>query len=451
MKKSYFSLLIILLLGICLRLYDLGSESLWVDEVSTVKNSKLSFVDGILDPFNNHPLHGILLHFWIRLFGDSEYSVRFPSVVFGVFSIIMVFFLGRQLFDEDAGLISAFLLSVSVFNISFSQEARAYALFVLLCIFSYYCLILFLESGKRIYSIANAIASGLCIWAHPYGVFILLAQYSSVLVYALRFPRVFRINRNWLKTQVITAIICFIYIFVMFSKGDGMFSGTAWIEPPSSNDVINSFNLFTGLTYAYLFPYPADVNLLYSQTLYCFWIVLIIASLYSLFVYSKKAKECRRPTDIFNIFLLASWFFTLTIFPLLISITFKPIFFSRFLIAATPVFYMLIAHGISSIGSEKTRNLILMILLFSSLCNARIYYVNQINEDWRGVADFVDSIADENDRIVFNNCYLIDSFNYYSNNTGNNHTYCISNASDLDDDLSFVLNDPTNQRLILVW
>lgn len=76
--RSYSLFLpLILLLGLLLRGYDVGGESIWLDEAVSIRQANLPFLEMLANiAKDNHvPLHHIILHAWIRLFGDSEISV----------------------------------------------------------------------------------------------------------------------------------------------------------------------------------------------------------------------------------------------------------------------------------------------------------------------------------------------------------------------------------------
>ena len=70
------------------------------------------------------PQYHLLLHLWMTLFGTSLFALRFLSLIFGVFATIIIYLLGRRLFNEEVGLISALILAISPLNIEYSQEAR---------------------------------------------------------------------------------------------------------------------------------------------------------------------------------------------------------------------------------------------------------------------------------------------------------------------------------------
>ena len=86
-KHPGWILFAILLLAFVLRVFHLGKESLWLDECHTAIRARLPFdlmMRHLTSLGTNPPLHNIIVHVWIRVFGDSEASMRFPSVLFSV-------------------------------------------------------------------------------------------------------------------------------------------------------------------------------------------------------------------------------------------------------------------------------------------------------------------------------------------------------------------------------
>ncbi len=109
LTKNELILLAILSLGLFLRIYDLASESLWFDEGYFIALAKLDLFQIVEkgSQTSHPPLYYIILHYWINLFGDSEFSTRFLSVIFGFFAIFMIYKVGSLICDKEVGILSS--------------------------------------------------------------------------------------------------------------------------------------------------------------------------------------------------------------------------------------------------------------------------------------------------------------------------------------------------------
>src|SRR3989344_8113170 len=122
MRKKFVVLLtVIILLGLLLRLYDLNKESIWVDEAYSLHYALLpspnEVMAGTVETEGAPPGYYLFLHYWINIFGSSEFSVRFPSLLAGALSIAIIFKIGEGLYERRTGLIAALLLSTSMLQI----------------------------------------------------------------------------------------------------------------------------------------------------------------------------------------------------------------------------------------------------------------------------------------------------------------------------------------------
>ena len=122
------TLIILTVIGIFLRFYNLGFNSLWLDEASTYTISVKSFADiwqvtasGEFNP----PLFYWVEHVMLML-GNNEVILRFIPALLGVLTIPLFYLIGKEFLDRNAGIIAAAACTVSPFLIYYSQEARAY-------------------------------------------------------------------------------------------------------------------------------------------------------------------------------------------------------------------------------------------------------------------------------------------------------------------------------------
>src|SRR3989344_1694944 len=119
-------IIVILFTALILRLISLN-QSLWLDEATTALVAKMPLSDLFTKflPGDFHPpLYYLIINQWTKLFGYSEVSLRFPSILFGVASVFMVYLIGKEFLDKKVGLIASLFLAMSGLHIYYSQEAR---------------------------------------------------------------------------------------------------------------------------------------------------------------------------------------------------------------------------------------------------------------------------------------------------------------------------------------
>ncbi|MEM2925795.1 MAG: glycosyltransferase family 39 protein, partial [Methanocellales archaeon] len=182
-RMEKFIFLSIFLLGVFLRLYNLGRDSLWLDELVSFQIAREpSFIEvyssALLD--NHPPLHYLLLHI-MTYFGESEFILRLPSAVFGILTIPVAYKLGEYYFGKSEGLISAFLLSISYFHIRYSQEARMYAQLLFFSALSLYFFSRAIKENQNRFWIAFIFATILGIYSH-YFALLLIPSYITFLI-----------------------------------------------------------------------------------------------------------------------------------------------------------------------------------------------------------------------------------------------------------------------------
>lgn len=129
--------LAVLLLAFALRVYRLGDQNIWWDEGYSVYVARhsLDTLTTLAAADTHPPLYYWLLHLWMGLGGQTEFALRFPSVVFGVLAVAGVCRLGRYLTRDQrptttelVAVLAALLLAINRFHVWWSQEIRMYGL-----------------------------------------------------------------------------------------------------------------------------------------------------------------------------------------------------------------------------------------------------------------------------------------------------------------------------------
>jgi len=149
-EHSAAAALIPLTIGLASRLAGISTRPLWYDEAFAVLFSEKglgAMLVGTLSPTGAgsadvHPLgyYGVLM-LWMRLFGESPFSVRALSVVASLLTILIVYVLADELFGGRTALVAGVLMALSPFQVHYAQEIRMYAfmnLWISLAVFCYW-------------------------------------------------------------------------------------------------------------------------------------------------------------------------------------------------------------------------------------------------------------------------------------------------------------------------
>lgn len=134
----------LVVIGFVFRFYGLSSNyPFWIDEFSTgqsaeaiIKTGSPATVTGFIETRNllNHYLTALSM----KMFGINEFAARFPSVIWGSLMILAVYQIFKKIFNQRIGLAVAILTTFSVIEITWSRQARSYALFQLVFLISAY-------------------------------------------------------------------------------------------------------------------------------------------------------------------------------------------------------------------------------------------------------------------------------------------------------------------------
>ena len=152
------------------------------------------------------PLYHLTLRAWVDLFGDSDFSIRWMSAVFGLIAIPLIFDLGRALHGKLAGIIAAGMVTFAPIQIDFSQQARPYTLLALLALILWRALILIEQKGVspiRLLALSLA-AAGLAL-THYFAIGVITA---AALHAVIRFaPKSRRSTLITLAASVVIALL----------------------------------------------------------------------------------------------------------------------------------------------------------------------------------------------------------------------------------------------------
>jgi len=120
------------------------------------------------------------------IFGLSTFSVRLPSILAGIITVIVSYLLVKKLFNEKAALLSSFLVAIEPWSFFLSRGAFEANLALAFIVSGIYLFILGLEKHK--YLPISALLLGLSVWTYnsarifvPLFLIVLLALYWQEL------------------------------------------------------------------------------------------------------------------------------------------------------------------------------------------------------------------------------------------------------------------------------
>ncbi|HKR00034.1 MAG TPA: glycosyltransferase family 39 protein [Pyrinomonadaceae bacterium] len=402
------ALLLIIAVGAGLRLSALDGDSLWLDEAYSVSFAHES-PSGIIETTSQDvhpPLYYFALHYWQKLFGDSERSVRMLSALFGILAIFVTYKVAVHLFDRSTGLLAAGLLALSRFHLEFSQEARMYSLLCLLSVLSIYFFIRLMEDKSRWALIGYIVASALMMYTHVYSFFILAAEniYWLTLLFAARdtFRRVWV---RWLVAQIVLAVLFLPWLSVQAQQFSRVQQGF-WIPKLPPRLLLYTLTMYSGSTQLawILAPLIALAVLAGWQG----WKRRVGAQ--PLVDESGEGVRASR----WKLYLLLLWLLCPIMLPYIVSQFSSPIFLPKYTIAALPAFVILASRGFLSLRFHQLRMIVALLLLCFSVVVLKNYFSSYKKDLWREAVAGLSVLAKPNDLVLFNDQSGQVPFQYYN-------------------------------------
>ncbi len=154
-------------IGAILRVFLLANKGLWLDEAFSVwlaNHSLADMLQWIIKIDQHPPLYYLLLHYWVALNGDTSYSVRLLSALFGAGTIPFIYLIGKRMSGEVMGLAAAVFLAFSPFNIFYAQETRMYTLLTFNAAVAIYALVRLLTDSRSDQPIGSQFRDFLHTW-----------------------------------------------------------------------------------------------------------------------------------------------------------------------------------------------------------------------------------------------------------------------------------------------
>lgn len=388
-------LLSLTFIGFFLRFYNLGYNSLWLDEASTYTFAVNSF-QGIWQATTsgefNPPLFYWLEHIML-MFGNNEFILRFIPAIAGVLTIPLMYFVGKEFLDRTTGLIAAAVFAFSPFLVYYSQEARAYSLIFFFVAFGLLFYLKALKDNRLTNWVLFGVLSALAFWSHFYAI----VSIGALVLYALAI-QLWNLKENLqnLKMLIISVVIFSVASLPLILLGVQLFTSRTAGGPTFG---VQGFDVIYQT-----FLQVAGFN---ELVMFILVILFILGIIQAFRIDSKK-----------GIFLV-----TLTLLTFLISmvLSYRIPMIPRYLIFFTAVFVLGIAVSYRIFYSlVNHRGIVygfLIVLIVINMPVLASFYSGYVKDDWRGFSQTMQQTAKPGDFIVLVPGYIAQPFDYYYTNS----------------------------------
>ena len=381
-QKEIVALIFCLLVGFALRFYTFDKKSLWMDEIYTYNDSRDDLRGQIKfyqeNPTYLHPpLFFVLTHFFYP-FTKPERDLRIIPLIFGTFSIPMIYFLAK-LFSPATALPCALSLAFMTYHISLSQDGRAYAPLMFLGMAALYFFMKHLQTSKKAYLLPSALFFAALVYT----------SYSSILFIffcqILWFHQIGGDKRFDLSSFLILngLILLFCLPWLLFVGLN--YKGQLLMDPFQKKVAISFWEIVYGVLHDWVPHVP-----------------LIAISVILLILFPVLSKSRKNALILLGLFILpiGGLYLYCKLFNITHFIT------SRYFISFLPLFFITLYTSIDAIQDRfeglrrfmRLRFLFVILFIASNVVILPLYYRAE-KEDFRGLANYLKTNLREGDKL----------------------------------------------------
>ena len=382
-QESVWAAVLVGGLAFVLGLVSLGSKSLWFDEAYDAVHATASWGDVLSSALGHEASQAAYLIFlkqWLSFVPDDEWWLRLPSVLFAAIAAGVLVMLGTAVLGRRTGVVAGLLLAVNGFMVTWSQQARTYALVVLAVVASTYLLVRALEpgAGRGRWVVYGTVAT-FSLYAHFFAAFVIAAQVVAALVARPR-PR----TEHLLVAGTIVGVGALPALWFAAARDVGQIS---WIVPLSLGGVKGAVEEASGR------------NVL---------LIGLAAAGCALLLWRPPANASRATRA-----LLVCWAALPFVLAVAVSVV-KPILLGRYLIVATPALALLGAVAITSIRYRPVAYVMLVACLAIGAARTVEWYRAPSVEAWREAVTYLEAHRGVRDQVFVEPRDDDEAYRYYA-------------------------------------
>ena len=367
------------------RIWNSWSPSLSLDEFATywvvASKSYSELWERCTHYLAHSPFYFISVRVSYECLGKSEFALRLPTVLAGVFSTYLAFVLGCKYGSALSGTLAGWIMTLHPWFILFSQQARPYAFSVALALLTALSLRNVLSRQGTKQALGFSLSSALLIYTHfLFGLFVLF-QSAYWLIFTIFNGDIRRHGRLWVLSQ------CLILLLLLPAAPQAY---TLWSRRQALQYEID---LSQGFFLGVLAPDLTNTYCALLSLVLLGFLSSLLLRRSSTISFRNRASICKSATLYFFIWYMVPWLF----YGLLCWLAKTSSFLNlRYLIVYLIAGNFLYIWIMESFHSERMKIAWTILFVVSSFsCNLLPLYLKsgifsaQSKEDWRGLIQHV--------------------------------------------------------------
>ena len=296
----------------------ISSRPYWDDEIFSILTAKSW--EGMITVFhkyeNNMAFYYVILHLWMKLFGEGEMSTRFLSIFISLLSVYFFYALSCKVFNKTIAFFATILLVSHPIFLFYAVETRSYCLLLMLAIVATSVYLKILQKPTLWWGFLYSLIVGAAVYSHYFGILIVPVHLIALSM--------IRLNRKLLTVFLLSLLFIVFLLLPLMIFPPASLAQVDWMQVPALSNLLSVYIVLFGGKYLLL--------------------ILIMCAILTFMQLNQKKLSVRKIS--FLPVLSISWIFLPTLFAFLISVLIKPAFLDRYFILCLPAVIFIIAMAI---------------------------------------------------------------------------------------------------------
>ena len=206
MKYRHVLFIFILIFGIVLRIYTFseissidhftwigGDPAHYYEVASNIYQGNGPVIDFIFQFWKQvdfgqndalfEPLFPYILAYFFYIFGQSLFTAKLVVFLFSIASIVLIYFIGKNIYNENAGLIASFLLAIQPKHIEYSVSILKDNVYIFLFLLAFFLMLLSFKENGLWHWILFGIFIALSFLARYFSIILILTFIVLLIIY----------------------------------------------------------------------------------------------------------------------------------------------------------------------------------------------------------------------------------------------------------------------------